>query len=183
MTTSLVLTKKDEIVINKIKDAFKGHNNREMPLEVISDSLDPIMLCSPIIIINSDVKINVTLNVSFMNSIISGSIVKNDQFDENNIETMIEFANRMNKNFGSVGYLVFYPVDRRLIMRFAIILVDGRIDTNRLLSCFDIALQNAIDNFKFLDCIDISDFNSGELLLKYREFYNNINKFINKELN
>ncbi len=180
----MMFTKKDEILIKNIKNAFSSYNNnREMPLEVISNSLDPIMLGSPIIVINSEVKINVVINASFKNNIISGSILKSDQFDENNIETMIEFANRMNKNFGSVGYLVFYPVERRLIMRFAIELVDGRIDTDRLISCFDIAFSNAINNFEFLDITDISGFDSGELFLKYLDFRKNKDKFENKEFN
>jgi hypothetical protein len=181
MKNDSMFTKKEEIMIEKIKDAFNSYENRVIPFEVISNSIDPIMLSSPVI--NSKVNFNVTINASIKNNIISGSIVKIQKFDEGDIETLIEFANRMNKNFGSVSYLSFDPVEKILIMRFAVELVDGKLNTDRLLSCFDIAFSNAINNFRFLENTDISGCDSGELFLKYINFRNNLDKFNNRESN
>ena len=183
MKNNLVFTKKDELMIKKIINAFNSYENKGIALEVISNSLDPIMLGSPIININTDVNLNVTINASFKNNIISGSITIIHKFDENDIETLIEFSNRMNKNYGSVGYLVFDQINRILVMRFAVELVDGKIDTDRLLSCFDIAFNNATNNFRFLENTDISGCDSGKLFLKYLDFRNNQDKFNNRELN
>jgi RNase H-fold protein (predicted Holliday junction resolvase) len=164
--------KKQDIIIKSLQNCFQEF---DVPLEVVDESKEIIMLMSPILI----GVINFHVALIKKRKIATIIITNPKRIAKSHLCTLIEFANRLNKMYCTIGYLTVDTETRYINMRFAVELIDERLDTNHLKICFNSVLGQVAHYFGFVESANVENSTSKDLMIQYIAYSEGQNKFEN----
>jgi hypothetical protein len=159
--------KTQDKIIKSLQNCFQ---ELEVPLEVMNESEELILLGSPLLI--GVLNFHVTVIIIKETKKVSIIITNPNKIAKSYLYTLIEFANMLNNRFINIGYLTVDTKNRYINMRFAVELIDKSLDTNHLRICFISVLEEVEYFFNFVEKVNTNNSTAEDLIMRYIEYRN-----------
>ena len=154
--------KEQDIIIKSLQNCFQEF---DATLEVEYETEDLIKLLSQVLIGVRNFYVTVALikNTKKVSIIITSP----KKIEKSHLDTLIEFANILNKMYSSVGYLVVDTENGYIKMCFSVELIDERLDTDHLKICFKSVLGQVAHCLDFVERANIENSKIKDLIMQY----------------
>jgi hypothetical protein len=158
--------KKQNKIIKSLQNCLKEYN---ITLKKKTETAEYIVLDSHTALIGvMDLYVIVTIQKIAKKVVIT--IARPKMIPKAHLEPLIEFANMINKIYSTVGCLTVDTNNGFMDMRFAVDLIDERLDTNHLKICLTSILLQIEHLFCFVEKAKIENSTFQDLLKQYEGY-------------
>jgi hypothetical protein len=142
--------KRQDIIINSLQNCFQEF---DVPLEVRHKTKELIVLDSPALI--GAMNFYVIVDIQRKAKIVRITVAREKKIEKPHFGPLIELTNMINKIYSSVGFLIVDTENRCMNMRFAVELIDERLDINHLKICLSSLLVQVTHFLGFVESANI----------------------------